>query len=201
MHPEVASHAMANGGDMPASELIAGASFGGIPLRPKRGYTFANFRTNHQVARARCVVMRYTSGARPYGLHTLAIVGSSGTGKTHLLNAAGHAAIVNGQFGSAVTLSSSRLYQLVEDGLRFDDWWVWRHRLVQAEWLAIDDIDQVGQSPIVASVVLDVLRERSIGLGRTLLSLSQQSIVQSSSTFRDFLLDVSAISLTQDKTK
>ena len=54
--------------------MLVSSSFG-MPWRPQRGYTFGNFRTNRQVARARATVIRYVSGARPYGMHTLAVFG------------------------------------------------------------------------------------------------------------------------------
>ena len=73
-----------------------------LPLRPIRGYSFSNFSTNKQVASARSTIMRYVSEARPYGCHTLVLGGPESSGKTHLLNAAGHAALVNGVFRTAL---------------------------------------------------------------------------------------------------
>ena len=136
--------------------------------------------------------MRYVVGARPYGLHTLVIVGSGFSGKTHLLNAAGHAAQVCGQFGSTMTLTAARLFQLVEDALSYGDWPTWMRSFIQTECLAIDDIDQLGENQMVANLVTDVLRERSKGSGRTLVSVGTQTVQARNSVLRDFLLDVPA---------
>lgn len=183
----------------PIAGRIATASDCNMPLRPKRGYTFGNFRTNHQVSRARATVIRYVVGARPYGLHTLVIVGSGCSGKTHLLNAAGHAAQVCGQFGSTMTLTAARLLQLVEDGLYFGDWSTWMRGFIQTEWLAIDDIDQLGQNQMVSNLISDVLYERSKGSGRTLVTVGTQTVQAQNSVLSDFLLDVPAIPMIQEQ--
>lgn len=66
--------------------------------------------------------MRYVSEARPYGCHTLVLGGPESSGKTHLLNAAGHAALVNGVFRTANTLSGEKFQNVAEDGLFYGDW-------------------------------------------------------------------------------
>ena len=63
---------------------------------------------------------------------------------------------------------------------------------IQTECLAIDDIDQLGENQMVANLVTDVLRERSKGSGRTLVSVGTQTVQARNSVLRDFLLDVPA---------
>jgi len=132
------------------------------------------------------------------GCHTLAVFGSQGTGKTHLLNAAGHAALTNGQYESAATLSAAKIVQLAQEGLFFGDWPFWRNRLTQVEWLAVDDVEQLCHSQIVTDLFLDVLQERANGMGRTLLSVGQASLLRKVQ-LREFLLQVPAISMTHEE--
>lgn len=183
-------------GKRAAAEMLVSRSFG-MPWRPQRGYTFGNFRTNRHVARARATVIRYVSGARPYGMHTLAVFGSKGAGKTHLLNAAGHAALTDEQYDSAATLSAEKLVQLVQEGLYFGDWCAWRHRLTQVPWLAVDDVERLGDSQIVTNLFLDVMHERARGKGRTLLTVGQASQVRNVQ-LKDFLQQVPAIPMHQE---
>lgn len=183
-------------GEKAAAEMLVSGSFG-IPLRPQRGYTFGNFKTNRQVARARAIVIRYVSGARPYGVHTLAVCGCKGTGKTHLLNAAGYAALTDEQYNSADTLSAEKFVQLVQEGLYFGDWCVWRHRLAQVPWLAVDDVERLGESQIVTNLFLDVMHVRARGKGRTLLTIGQASQLRNVQ-LKEFLQQVPAIPMHQE---
>lgn len=166
-----------------------------LPLRPKWGFTFGNFRTNNKVARARATVMRYENGARPFGNHTLVILGPCGSGKTHLLNAAGHAALKNDEYRSTITLAANQLQRLVEDALYFGDWKRWEDRLLNADWLAIDDVNFVSHFPTVAALVLDVLNARSQGPRRTLLSVGPQVNEPSDCPLNVYLHEQTAVRL------
>ena len=169
-----------------------------LPLRPIRGYSFSNFSTNKQVASARSTIMRYVSEARPYGCHTLVLGGPESSGKTHLLNAAGHAALVNGVFRTANTLSGEKFQNVAEDGLFYGDWGCWRQRFIATEWLAIDDVDIIIRDSICEKLLSEILQERACGKGRTLLSMRFPVQPRVNCMLYNYMKELPAISLSKN---